>query len=147
MTAQDLIRQATAINELHERPLPPNAIEIAAQCRELLVLMVDEIGPLYRIRLRLQRIPVLIDPIPDGCFWCHDDQPVWKGRPASVIEPRHGSKVTLVFHPGVDLSKHRIRLLVDGVPYEVNGAAPETMERVKELPGPARMLEQGRNGD
>ena len=126
---------------MSKRPLPPNVIEISAVCDEMRVLMVDELGPGYGIRL--MQIPLPLDwpktrdwsDIPDGAFRC-------AARPACWMrfERPPDRTLTLGFYRDADLSKLRIRLLVDGVQYELNGAAPEKMQPVRELPGPAGLL-------
>jgi hypothetical protein len=132
--------------EPRERPLPPNVIEISAVCGEIRVLMVDEVAPHYLIRL--MQIPMdCEDPstwtaIPEVRFFVRSSA-WWNGVPSWVFQPPDGHKITLGFHRDAELSRLRIRLLVDGIQYELNGAAPEKMQPVRELPGPAGLLAEG----
>lgn len=145
MQAIDLLREALAIDEARKHPLPANVIEITARCETMEVWGVDEIGPHYLIRLMQVAIPgqgtLLMDwtIVPEGCFCCLEFDPA----PVTAIHRSPFRTILLGFHRDADLSKLRIRLLIDGVPYEVNGAAPAEMLQVKELPPGTRVLGPG----
>ena len=140
------VEQQLFFPQPERRPLPPNVIEISAVCGSIRVLMVDEVGPHYGIRLQLVECPfpdmdryvvTAKYVVPDGYAVCSDDDSPETFAVRSMVR-----RALLAFHLGTDLSKLRIRLLVDGIQYEVNGAAPENMQPVKALPGPVALLPQ-----
>src|SRR5271157_1554450 len=111
MTVKEMERVCDRIARSYLEPLPPSLVHISARCEDMRVLMVvDEIGPGYLIRLT--RVPPPGHPgsplsewteIPDGTFCCEDNYPsgLDPDHPLGVLQPIFARMVLLGFSRGV----------------------------------------------